>query len=44
MKRKGMSCVAAGEEGKGTQASPLATPGKEGTKAEEEGGRQALAA
>jgi two-component system chemotaxis sensor kinase CheA len=42
--KKGMSCVAAGEEGKGTQASPLATPGKEGTKAEGEGERQALAA
>jgi len=25
-----MSCVAAGEEGKGTHASPLATQGKEG--------------
>jgi len=39
---KGMSCVAAGEEGKGTQASPLATP-RQG-KAEGEGERQALAA
>ena len=44
----GRSCEAkpeaAGEEGKGTQALPLATPGKEGTKAEGEGEGQALAA
>jgi len=34
-----MSCVAAGEEGKGTHALPLATQGKEGAKAEINGSR-----